>query len=135
MILISYQWWSASTLSCNFRLKCEVKCKYLLIDTNSKVTIANSTDGSCQGAIDFRVTFSKSLYFYSHKKSHSLSRISEKAHITTKSQKTESDKYSASGVSAFSINLFISFNSSRTKIMMTAIKKRQLSWRWLLTAK
>ena len=52
---------------------------------------------------DFTVAFSKSLYFYSHKKCHSLPRVSKKVDITTKFQKTELDKYAASGVAVFSI--------------------------------
>ena len=53
--------------------------------------------------INFTVLLSKSLYFYSHKKYRSLPRISEKVHITTKSRKTEFDKYATSEVSDFSI--------------------------------
>ena len=53
--------------------------------------------------INFTVLFSKRLYFYSHKKCHSLPGISEKLHITTKSQKAEFDKYAFSEVSDFSI--------------------------------
>ena len=49
------------------------------------------------------VAFSKSLFFYSHKKCHSLPGISDNMHITAKFQKTEFDKYATSGVSAFII--------------------------------
>ena len=54
LILKSYQWWSASRLSCNFCFRCEVKCKYLLIDTCSKIILANFIGGTpmspnCQG--------------------------------------------------------------------------------------
>ena len=41
MILISYQRRSASKISHNFSLRCEVKCKYLLMNTWKKITIAN----------------------------------------------------------------------------------------------
>ena len=41
--------------------------------------------------IDFKVAFSKSLYFYSHIKNHRLPEISEKVHITAKFQKTVFD--------------------------------------------
>ena len=58
---------------------------------------------SLKYSIDFTVVFSKSLYLYSHKKCHSLPGISEKGHNTAKLQKTEFDKYSTSGVIAFSI--------------------------------
>ena len=47
--------------------------------------------------------FSKSLYFYSHKKCHSLPGISEEFHITAKIQKTELDKYATGRVCAFTI--------------------------------
>ena len=43
--------------------------------------------------IDIKVAFPKSLYFYCHKKCHSLPGISEKVHITVKFQKTDIDKY------------------------------------------
>ena len=39
---------------------------------------------SWKHSIDFTVAFSKSLYFYSHKKCHSLPEISEKVHIKIK---------------------------------------------------
>ena len=53
--------------------------------------------------MEFTVAFSKSLFFYSHKKCHRLSGISDKVHITAKFQKTEFDKYATSRVSTFSI--------------------------------
>ena len=53
--------------------------------------------------IDFTVAFSKSLYFYSHEKCHSLPAISEKVHIKAEFQKTQFDKYDSSGVSDFSV--------------------------------
>ena len=43
-----------------------------------------------------------STEYCSHKKCHSIPKISEKAHITAKFQKTEFDKYATSAV-AFSI--------------------------------
>ena len=46
---------------------------------------------------------SKCLFFYSHKKYHSLPGISEKVHITAKFEKTGFGKYVGSRVSAFSI--------------------------------
>ena len=54
-------------------------------------------------SIGFTVAFSKSLLYYSHKKCHSLSGISEKVHIKAKFHKTEFDKHGTSGVSAFSL--------------------------------
>ena len=39
--LENYKWWKASKLSCNFRLRCEVNCNNLLINTCSTVTISN----------------------------------------------------------------------------------------------
>ena len=54
-------------------------------------------------SINFTVAFCKSLFYYSRKKCHSLLGISGKLHIKVKFQKTEFDKYAASGVSAFSI--------------------------------
>ena len=47
-------------------------------------------------SVDFTVAFSKSLFFYSHKKCNSLPGISDNMHITAKFQKTEFDKYAAS---------------------------------------
>ena len=52
---------------------------------------------------DFTFAFFLCLYFFSHKRFHSLPGISEKVHIKAKFQKTELDKYDTSGVSAFSI--------------------------------
>ena len=54
-------------------------------------------------SIDFTIVLSKSLYFYSHKKCHRLPGISEKVHITGKSQKNEFDRYATSAVRTFSI--------------------------------
>ena len=54
----------------------------------------------------FTVAFSKSLYFCSHKKGHSLLEISEKVQITATFQKTKFHKYATSGVNAFSIKSF-----------------------------
>ena len=53
-------------------------------------------------SIEYTVGFSKSLYLYSHKKCHSLLGISEKVHVKANFQKTEFDKYAASGASTFS---------------------------------
>ena len=58
---------------------------------------------SSKYSIDFTVALTKSLYFYSHKESHSLLEISEKVPIAEKYQKSEFDKYATSGVSASSI--------------------------------
>ena len=57
-------------------------------------------------SISFTTAFSRSLYFYSHEKYHSLPGISEKIHITAKLQKTEFDKYATSGVIAFSTTIY-----------------------------
>ena len=57
----------------------------------------------CKYSIEFTVAFSKSLFFYSHKKCNSLSGISEKMYITAKFQKTEFDIYATSRGSTFSI--------------------------------
>ena len=55
-------------------------------------------------SVNFTVAaFCKSLYFYSHKKCHSLQGIPEKVHITIKFQKTEFDKHNNRGVRAFSV--------------------------------
>ena len=70
--------------------------------------------------IDFTVALSKSLYFYSRKKCHSLTGISEKAHVTAEFQETEFDTYDTSRVSALSIT------SIYSKVVMTAINNRQL---------
>ena len=72
--------------------------------------------------IDFTVALSKSLYFYSRKKCRSLTGISEKAHVTAEFQETEFDTYDTSRVSALSIT------SIYSKVVMTAINKRQLGW-------
>ena len=53
-------------------------------------------------SIEYTVGFSKSLYLYSHKKCHSLLGISEKVYVKANFQKTEFDKYAASGASTFS---------------------------------
>ena len=58
-------------------------------------------------SIDFTVAFSESLFFYSHKKSHSLPRISEKVHITAKFQKTEFDKYAIAELVLLALHLFM----------------------------
>ena len=54
-------------------------------------------------SFDFTVVFSKFLYFYRHKKSHILPRVSEKMYIIEKFQKSEFEKYATSGTSAFTI--------------------------------
>ena len=51
-------------------------------------------------SVDFTVAFSKSLFFYSHKKYHSLSEISEKVHITAKFQKAATSGVSASSITS-----------------------------------
>ena len=57
----------------------------------------------CKYYMEFTVAVSKSLFFYSHKKCHSLSGISEKVYIIVKFQKTEFDNYATSRVSTLSI--------------------------------
>ena len=66
---------------------------------------------------------SSHLYFYSHKKGHSLPGISEKKHIKANFQKTEFVKYT-SRVCAFSFtSIYLQlFNLSWTKIAITAVK-------------
>ena len=53
--------------------------------------------------INLTIVLTKSLYFYGHKKCHSLPGISRKVYITAKFLKTEFDKYDTSWVSDFSI--------------------------------
>ena len=57
---------------------------------------------SLKYSVDFTVVFSKSLFLYSHKKVHSLLRISHKVHIAAKLQLTGFDKYPTNGVIVFS---------------------------------
>ena len=77
-------------------------------------------------SIEYTVGFSKSLYFYSHKKCHSLLGISEKAHVKVNFQKTEFDKYAASGASFFSSTSVSLIQFIMVQNVITAVKNRKL---------
>ena len=56
-----------------------------------------------KSSIKSTVAFCKSLYFYSHKKCHSLPGIFGKVHIKEKFQKTEFYKYVTNGINVLII--------------------------------
>ena len=71
--------------------------------------------------IDIKVAFPKSLYFYCHKKCHSLPGISEKVHITVKFQKTDIDKY-ASGHAFFIVHILTCKNYEKSHFIIILLK-------------